>query len=456
MQYKASNSFSGISRRNALKQLSLSPLQASLLLSFSAQVLPASNTKKKIIIIGGGITGISIAAKLYKSLASADITIIEYNPYAPSYTPALSLVATGIVNVKDILFTLDEKIPYGVKLLKSNVKNYYPKENKLLLENLKEVSYDQLVITSELETNYTSIEGLLSSKDKLLHQNGLHSLSSPKDALAMYTGIKKLLNTAKKHKDTKKLRALFTYPDTPLTYANAPQELMFLLHSYLLKFGLENKVEISFFTNQNTLIDIPQFEKTINIYFQERGFISHYQHKLMSIDAKNKVAIFEKSMHPENKVEKIETRYDFIHITPPMNISKNITNTDLLSKNTLLDLNTQTLQHKRFKNIWALGDSAISSTNTNAASLEEQTKVLSANIIASLEGKTNLPAQYNSYKSTILITGIGKALLIQHDDKKIVKTSIPLVQTKDRWIYWITKIYLFKAITVHKVMKGYL
>jgi len=87
-----------MSRREALKYLTVSPLAASILAgaTVGATSAVASNAKGKIVIVGGGLAGMSTAARLNNTLSDADITIIEPNPLSTSYQPGQTLVAAGL------------------------------------------------------------------------------------------------------------------------------------------------------------------------------------------------------------------------------------------------------------------------------------------------------------------------------------------------------------------------
>lgn len=93
---------SGMSRRDALKMMGLSPIAAGVLASSSAPVeAKASDAKGKIVIVGGGAGGIMAMARLRRALSEPDITIIAPNE-VHLYQPGQVFMAAGEYTHEDI------------------------------------------------------------------------------------------------------------------------------------------------------------------------------------------------------------------------------------------------------------------------------------------------------------------------------------------------------------------
>ncbi|MDD3506704.1 MAG: FAD-dependent oxidoreductase, partial [Sulfurimonas sp.] len=224
-----------MSRREALKYLTVSPLAASVLASATVGTATASasaDVKGKIVILGGGLAGMSTAARLNNSISNADITVIEPDPLSVSYQPGQTLVASGIWKINDIVYKRDDFVPSGVKLIKGSVTSVDPENNKVIVDGGQEVTYDQLIVAAGANLNYAAIRGIegeITSAGKnneatkqTITKDGLHSIYFQDGAVATWKGIQELVAKAKAHSGPEKLQALFSNPRGAIKCGGAP------------------------------------------------------------------------------------------------------------------------------------------------------------------------------------------------------------------------------------------
>ena len=474
-----------MSRREALKYLTVSPMAASILAgaTVGASTVSASSAKGKIVIVGGGLAGMSTAARISNSLSNADITVIEPDPLSVSYQPGQTLVGAGLWDLSDIQYTRDSKVPSGVKLIKGSVTSFDPDNNKVTVDGNQEVSYDQMIIATGVMLNYGAIKGLDGSitssgkdnsavKSSGITKDGLHSIYFQDGASATWKGLEELIAKAKAHKGPKKLQAVFTHPNTPIKCGGAPKKIMYLTNARLEEAGVRDKVELTFYPNGGGMFGIKDYHTAIVQQFKDRGFKWHYKHNLIEVDTANKVAVFdhhwkEKGAFDEDleeytmvtKHERVEVPYDFMHVTPPMKAPDVVANSAIGSKKGWVPVNKETMRHVKYNNVWCLGDVAAVPMGKTGGSARKQYKVVVSNMIASMEGKS-LPSKYDGYTVCPLITSIGTVMLAEFNwaSKKTGSGAnaalIPLDPTKERWIWWLLKVYLLKPMTVYGMLSG--
>ena len=474
-----------MSRRDAMKYLTMSPMAASVIASATvgATAATASSAKGKIVIVGGGLAGMSTAARISNNMSNADITVIEPDPLSVSYQPGQTLVGAGIWDIDDIKYNRDDKLPSGVKLIKGSVTAFDPDNNKVTVDGKQEVSYDQMIIATGLMLNYAAIKGLdgvitssgtdnAAVKNSGVTKNGLHSIYFQDGATETWKGFEELIAKAKAHKGSEKLQAIFTHPNTPIKCGGAPKKIMYLMNSRLEEAGVRDKVELTFYPNGGGMFGIKDYHTAIVEQFKTRDFKWHYKHNLVEVDTAAKVATFdkhwkEKGAYDEDleeftmvtKHERVEVKYDFMHVTPPMKAPDVVASSAIGSKKGWVPVNKETLQHVKFKNVWCLGDVAAVPMGKTGGSARKQYAVLVDNLIASMEGKS-LASKYDGYTVCPLITSIGTVMLAEFNwaSKKTGDgsnaASFPLDPTQERWIWWLLKVYALKPMTIIGMLGG--
>lgn len=471
-----------MSRREALKYLTMSPLAASVLASASVGASTASassaNVKGKIVIIGGGLAGMSTAARLNNTISNADITVIEPDPMSVSYQPGQTLIAAGIWERSDIQYKRDDYLPSGVKLIKGSVTSVDPDNNKVTVDGSQEVSYDQLIVAVGANLNYSFIKGIEgeitstgadnASVKQTVTKNGLHSLYFQDGAVATWEGIQELIAKAKAHKGPEKLQALFSNPRGAFKCGGAPLKIVYLTHSRLVEAGVRDKVELTFNTNNGVLFGIPDYNTPIVKQFEVRGFKVNYKHNLVAVDSAAKTATFnkwrmekkefedemgEKIMKEVEVGEPVEFKYDFLHVAPPMKTPDVVGKSKIGSAGSWVTVNKETLQSSFFPNVWAVGDCAGVPMGKTGGSARKQYKVVVDNVVSVMGGKEPT-AKYDGYTVCPLITGIGTVMLAEFNWSKKPTPSFPLDPTQERWIMWLLKVYALKPMTIHGMLSG--
>jgi len=469
-----------MSRREALKYLTMSPLAASVLASATVgttAVSASSNVKGKIVIVGGGLAGMSTAALINNTISNADITVIEPDQYSVSYQPGQTLIAAGVWDKEDIIYKRDDFVPSGVKLIKGSVTAFDPANNKVTVDGKEDVSYDQLIVATGLMLNYGGIKGLegvitSSGADNAvvrqkIGKNGTHSIYFRDGSADTWKGIQELVAKAKAHTGTEKLQALFSMPATAIKCGGAPMKIMYLTHAHLEKAGVANKVELTFNTNGGALFGIPEYNAAIVKQFEKRGFKWNFAHNLVEIDTEAKVATFDKFWKEKGEFDEAldeyvmvtkhdykAIKYDFIHVTPPQKAPDEVAKSPLGSEQGWVPVEKETLQHVKFKNVWSLGDVAALPMTKTGGSARKEYRVVVENLVASMEGKTTLPAKFGGYTVCPLITGLGTVMLAEFDWSKKPTPSFPLDPTQERWIWWLLKVYALKPMTMYGMLAG--
>jgi sulfide:quinone oxidoreductase len=99
----------------------------------------------KIVVVGGGSGGLTVAARLCRALKEPDLAIIE-----PSdrhfYQPLWTLVGGGAATRASTVRAEADLIPRGATWIRDAVREFLPEQNLVTTEQGRQIHYDYLVV----------------------------------------------------------------------------------------------------------------------------------------------------------------------------------------------------------------------------------------------------------------------------------------------------------------------
>lgn len=395
---------------------------------FSLTAAPQLNTKAHVLILGVGAAGTAMANRLRRRLRGNKITIVGARKQH-IYQPGFTMIASGLWPTDRVISNTEEWLPQGVDWIDKDVASISGTEKTVTLINGDTLNYDILIVATGCQLNYDQIEGFDATA---IGSNGIGSVyASAELALKTSQQIDQWLATGKG-------RGIFTLPHTFLKCAGAPLKMTFTTLARIEKLNQRQQFEVDFFTPfKNRVFSVPLYNEFVINRWQEQGVNIHYNHRLTGIDIGAKKAYFKLT---DNKVQ--TEQYDFLHVVPPMSASTPILESDLVwqdgpfAKN-WLEVDQFTLQHRRFPDVFGIGDVIGVPLGKTAASVKLQAPVIEENLLAYLKGNA-LNASYNGYTSCPLITSLGKAILAEFGYNNVLLPSFSFIDpTEESWAVWV-------------------
>ena len=448
-------------RRDAFKKLGLLG-GAPLLAGAHTQAKAASvKSNAKIVIVGGGAAGITVAARLDRAMDNPDVTIIEPSP-KHVYQAGHTLVGGGIVEPDKLIVDTVDYIPSSAKWEQTTATDIDPDTQKVSLANNKVLDYDILVICTGFQYDWEKIEGLDAS---MIGKNGINSIYTLDGAIKTWENIQKFATTGGE--------AIFTHPNTPIKCGGAPKKILYIMDDYLRQQKAREKTNISFIASSGKLFQVPVFEKAIQGHFSDRDINYSLKHDLVKIDSEKKEATFRTltikkgewddilEEYTEIEEEKFITKkYDFIHIAPPMSAPDFLKNSKVAWQKGksadlgLIEVNRHTLQHKRYENIFSLGDVAGTPIGKTGGTVRKQAPIVVQNILDVLDNKK--PSQkFDGYTVCPIVTRYGKVMLAEFDYNLQPTPTIPgLAVEEERWMWWIMKVHILEPMYFYGMLRG--
>jgi sulfide:quinone oxidoreductase len=413
---------------------------AALIESFRTSVSPDTKAYD-VLIVGAGAAGISVASSLLKRDASLEIAIIDPadNHY---YQPGFTMVGGGVFDIAQTRRSMDTVMPKNVSWIKAAVTEFNPQENCVLLDSQTKVSYQQLVVCPGLKLNWEAVDGL----KEALGKNGVCSNYLPETAPYTWDLVQNL----------KSGKAIFTQPPMPIKCAGAPQKALYLSADQWLKSGLLNSINIEFCNAGAVLFGVKEYVPALQSYMEKYQVEQSYGHNLVKVDGENKKAWFVVS-NEAGESDVVEKDFDMLHVCPPQQAPDFIRNSDLADEAGWVDVDQHTLQHKKYSNIWSLGDVANTPNAKTAAAVRMQAPIVAHNLLQSINQQQGQQASYNGYGSCPLTVERGKIVLAEFGYGGVLLPTFPkfvLEGTRPTRTAWLLKEKILPKVYWDGMLKG--
>lgn len=430
-------------RRRFLISLGAIPLAAAVASAAAPTRADTLKTQAKIVIAGGGAAGLTAANRLAAALDGASITVIDPRK-EHWYQPGFTLVAAGIKPQNYTVSDTASYLPKGVEWVADKVTEIDPEGRKVVTAGGKTLRYDFLIVALGLELHYAGIEGMDTAR---IGQDGLGSIyHSPSAASATWGAMSQFANAGGV--------GVFGRPAGEMKCAGAPLKYTFITDDRLRRAGQRSRAELIYMAQSKSLFGVPIVAEKVRMLFQDRGVKVHHEHVLQSIDLGKRVATY------RTPTGTSEQGYDFINVVPPMRAPDPVRNSPLpwtegpFAADGWMEVDRDTLRHKRYPNVFGVGDVAGVPKGKTAASVKWQVPVAVDHLLGDLRGQ---PSQeiYNGYTSCPLITRLGQAMLIEFDYKDNLIMSFPgvIAPLEELWVSWVMKTMALKP-TYISMLRG--
>ena len=414
----------------------------------------------QILIIGGGTAGITLAAQLKRKKSSLEIGLIE-----PSkkhfYQPAWTLVGAGAFDYKETEREESDFIPKGVDWIQDKATGIDPEKNEVITANSGTFTYDYLI----------PVPGLVMAPELL---PGLTEALNKGQVCSNYTNPEHTWELLQQFKGG---NAVFTQPTTPIKCGGAPQKIMYLAESYFRKQGIRDKTNVLFATPGTTIFGVPEFAKTLTKIIKERNILFNPFFAPTLIDGEKQEITFQYTKPGESTYNipansplkeellgplEVKIHFDLLHLAPPQTAPAFIQQSKVSIQEGpgkgWIDVDMHTMQHKRYPNIFSIGDVAHLPTAKTGAAIRKQAPVLVENLLQLINtGKLGTSA-YEGYSSCPIVTDYDKMLLCEFKYDNI-RDSDPLITkfvdtTKEQYSMWLLKKYGLPYMYWNLMLKG--
>ncbi len=388
----------------------------------------------RILILGGGTAGITVAARLRRAAAQFDIGIVEPSE-SHFYQPLWTLVGAGVFPPEASRRREADFIPPGVDWIRDRVTEILPDQKAVATASGRRLTYDWLVVALGIQIDWTVIPGLAEG----IGTRGICSNYSFEHVAYTWEVIHNFKGGT----------ALFTVPNTAVKCGGAPQKIMYLADDAFRRQGVRDRTQIVFASPAKAIFAVEKYRKTLEKVVARKGIDARFRQNLVELRPDAHEAVLEHLDTHERSV----VPYDMVHVTPPMSAPDVMKRSPLANEQGWCAADRFTLRHPKYPDVFALGDAAGLPTSKTGAAVRKQAPVLVRNLLAAMSGKP-CDAAYDGYTSCPVVTGYGRMVLAEFDYDNKPKESFPIDQSKERYSMWLLKTQVLPRLYWYGMLRG--
>ncbi|MDQ1076062.1 sulfide:quinone oxidoreductase [Microbacterium testaceum] len=393
-------------------------------------------TNPRIVVVGGGNAGLSVAGRLHRA-GLADITVIEPRTLHV-FAPLQSHIAGGAARASEAARPQADVIPPGVRWLRDEVFTVDADTRRVHLVSGGRVDYDQLVVCAGMRMAWEQVPGL---PEAMAADSGISNYD-----YALAAKASAVL------RDLRSGTVVFTQPPEPASCGAAAQKPMYLACDWWRAIGVRDDIRVVFVCPDPVPFGIPAIDRELRRKLDEYGIEVRYSRDLRSVDAETRTLTIGRGDAEET------LEYDVLHAVPPQRAPEWIAGSGLAASDDphgFVDVDPETLQHVRHPEIWAVGDAAAVATRRSGGAIRQQAKALVKNLRAVLEGRA--PNQkYNGYSVVPFTVSRGTVVFAEFDRWGRLQPTIPFWRSlyRERYLSWIADRRVLPWVYWHLILRG--
>jgi sulfide:quinone oxidoreductase len=391
----------------------------------------------EVLIIGGGNAGVSLAARLHR-YGVRGIALVEPKDQH-YYQPLFSHIAGGRAAVSEATRPQRSITPPGVEWIQDSVVDIDPAAGTAALASGRQLGFRQAVVCPGLQLDWDAVPGLAEAVHSPYGASHYEFSLAPK-AWTLLSGLRSGT-------------AVFTMPSGPIKCGGAAQKPMYLACDYWREQGVLRDIRVVMVQPYGNVFGVPGVDEELNRKISEYGIELRLNSELVSVEAPARNAVIRNNATGATE----ELHYDVLNAVPPQSAPDWLKATDLPAQHDaggFVDVDPETLRHRRFPNLWSLGDAAATGTSKSGGALRKQTKVLAKNLLAAVKGKP-LTEKYNGYSVCPFTVSRSTVVFAEFDGQYQPMPSIPKVPTwKESRASWIVDRDVFPWVYWNLILKG--
>jgi sulfide:quinone oxidoreductase len=344
---------------------------------------------KRLLVLGGGTAGTMVVNKLHNRLPKDEwhITVVDRDG-AHLYQPGLLLLPFGVYEPDELVKPREHFVPDDVELVLGEIDRVAADENRVYLEDGRELGYDYLVIASGTSPRPDQTPGMTDGewRKSIFDFYTLEGAVALRDKLAGWPGGHLVVHIV----------------DMPIKCPVAPLEFTFLADAFFAERGMRDKVDITFVTPLEGAFTKPIASRHLGGMLEERHIALEGDYVIERVDPEAKKLV---------SMDEREVPFDLL-VTVPLNMGADfIARSGLGDDLNYVPVDKHTLLSTKYENIFALGDASNIPASKAGSVAHFSVELFAENFVEYVAGRP-MTHDFDGHANCFIESGHGKGLLI--------------------------------------------
>ncbi len=382
-----------------------------------------------VLIVGGGNAGISLAARLLRD-GVEDVALVE-SEGVHRYRPLLNYVGSGEATMSALERPAASVVPEGSTWVEDRVVAVDARSPSVTTGTGRRITCSTLVLCPGLDEDWDATPGL-------------------REAYAVgWAGSTFVVETAPKVwpalRNLTAGRVVFTMPPEPAPCAATALKPLLMACDHWRRRGVLVDLDVTLVLPGPSPLGVPAADERLEAILSSYGVdVLRSAHVVDVGDRRLTV----RAPDGDRRLDELA----YAHVVPHYRAPQWIAEADLAGTTGLVDIDPETLQHRRHASVWAIGDAADVATRPSGGALRKQVDVLAHNLTRA-EGTP--PRRYDGYTVMPITTSRHQLMLVEVDRLGQLRPTVPFPDLiKPRTLTWLVDRYALPQTYFRRILRG--
>ncbi len=385
----------------------------------------------EVLIVGGGNAGISLAARLLRD-GVEDVAVVE-SESVHRYRPLLNYVGAGEATMASLEKPAAGVMPEGCTWIQDRVVSVDAAGPSVLTREGRQIDCSTLVLCPGLEEDWDATPGLAESYAAGWAGSTFVVEAAPRVWPAL--------------RDLARGRVVFTVPPEPAPCGATALKPLFMACDHWRSTGVLKDLDVHLVLPGASPVDVPDADGVLEQALTSYGVHVHRDARVAGLDPRRITLT-------TTRGDQVLDDLAYAHVVPHYRAPRWIVEGDLAGDSAagLVDVDVETLRHRRHPGVWSLGDVADLGIRPSGGALRKQVTVLAHNIAAAGNGALQ---RYDGYTVMPVTVARHRLMLVEVDrDGRLSPTvRFPDLLRPRRSTWWVDR-YALPVTYFRRILRG--